>query len=116
MRAVALGSIAMSCILAFLLFYNLHAQAPTGLSLTAVGAGVSLLPLSGGLLIFAFAAPNLIRRFGQRHVLAGGNLLMAAAGVVIAVAASAVNIGSMFRNGWDSSIKSADAVPALESA
>ena len=88
-RAVALSSIAMSCILAFLLFYNLHAQAPTGLSLTAVGAGVSLLPLSGGLLIFAFAAPNLIRRFGQRHVLVGGNLLMAAAGVVIAVAASA---------------------------
>lgn len=27
---------------------------------------------------------------------------------------SAVNIGSMFRNGWDNSIKSADAIPALE--
>jgi uncharacterized protein len=28
---------------------------------------------------------------------------------------SAVNIGSMFRNGWDNTIKSADAIPVLES-
>jgi fermentation-respiration switch protein FrsA (DUF1100 family) len=28
---------------------------------------------------------------------------------------SAVNIGSMFRNGWDNNIKSADAIPVLES-
>lgn len=28
---------------------------------------------------------------------------------------SAVNIGSMFRNGWDNNIKDADAIPALES-
>jgi hypothetical protein len=27
---------------------------------------------------------------------------------------SAVNIGSMFRNGWDNNIKSADAIPVLE--
>jgi hypothetical protein len=27
---------------------------------------------------------------------------------------SAVNIGSMFRNGWDNNIKDADAIPALE--
>jgi fermentation-respiration switch protein FrsA (DUF1100 family) len=27
---------------------------------------------------------------------------------------SAVNIGSMFRNGWDSNVKEADAIPALE--
>jgi MFS family permease len=87
-RAVALGSIAMSSIPAFLLFYNLHAQSPSGLSLTAVGTGVSLLPLSGGLLIFAFAAPHLVRRFGPRHVLAAGNLLTAAAGAAIAVAAT----------------------------
>ena len=33
-RAIAVGSIAMSCILALLLFYNLDAQSPTGLSLT----------------------------------------------------------------------------------
>ena len=41
-RAIAVGSIAMSCILALLLFYNLDAQSPTGLALTPVGAGLSL--------------------------------------------------------------------------
>jgi len=87
-RAVALGSIAMSCILALLLFYNLNAQSPAGLALTPVGAGLSLLPMSGGLLIFAFSAPNLIHRFGTRRVLAGSNLLIAVACVGIAVAAS----------------------------
>ncbi|HEY2618830.1 MAG TPA: MFS transporter [Acetobacteraceae bacterium] len=84
-RAVALGSIAMSCILALLLFYNLDAQSPSGLSLTPVGAGVSLLPMSCGLLVFAFAAPSLVRRFGPRHALGGSNLLIAAASVLIAV-------------------------------
>jgi MFS family permease len=87
-RAVALGSIAMSCILAFLLFYNLDAQSPTGLALNPVGAGLSLLPLSAGLLIFAFSAPSLIHRFGARRALTASNLLIAVASVVIAVAAS----------------------------
>jgi hypothetical protein len=27
---------------------------------------------------------------------------------------SGVNIGSMFRNGWDNNVKSPDAIPALE--
>jgi MFS family permease len=84
-RAVALGSIAMSCILALLLFYNLDAQSPNGLSLTPVGAGLSLLPMSGGLLIFAFSAPSLVRRFGPRRALSLSMLLIAVAGVVIAV-------------------------------
>src|SRR5262249_44372364 len=63
-RAVALASIAMACILALLLYYNLDAQSPAGLALTPIGAGLSLLPMSGGLLIFAFSAPNLMLRFG----------------------------------------------------
>jgi MFS family permease len=84
-RAVALGSIAMSCILALLLFYNLDAQSPTGMSLTPVGAGLSLLPMSCGLLVFAFAAPSLVRHFGPRRALGGSNLLIAAASVLIAV-------------------------------
>jgi len=86
-RAVALGSIAMSCILALLLFYNLYAQSPVGLRLTPVGAGLSLLPMSGGLLLFAFSAPWLVRRFGARMTLTAGNLLIAAAGTLIAAAA-----------------------------
>jgi MFS family permease len=85
-RAIAVGSIAMSCILALLLFYNLDAQSPTGLGLTPVGAGLSLLPLSGGLLIFAFSAPWLIRRLGPRRALTSGMLLIAVGSVVIAIA------------------------------
>jgi MFS family permease len=84
-RAVALASIAMSCILALLLFYNLDAQSPTGLALTPVGAGLSLLPLSAGLLIFAFSAPSLSHRFGPRRALAAGNLLIALAGLALAL-------------------------------
>lgn len=85
-RAVLLASIAMACILALLLFYNLEAQNPAGLALTPVGAGLSLLPMSGGLLTFAFSAPKLVRHFGPRNALTAGMLLVAAAAVVIAVA------------------------------
>jgi MFS family permease len=88
-RAVAVGSIAMSCMLTLLLFYNLDAQSATGLSLTPVGAGLSLLPMSCGLLIFAFSAPWVTRRLGPRRALTGGMLLIAGAGVVIAIAAAA---------------------------
>jgi MFS family permease len=84
-RAVAVGSLAMACILGLLLFYNLDAQSPAGLSLTPVEAGLSLLPMSCGLLIFAFAAPSLVRRFGPRRALGGSNLLIVAASALIAV-------------------------------
>jgi MFS family permease len=87
-RAIALSSIAMSCILALLLFYNLYVQGPEGLGLTPVGAGLSLLPMSGGLLIFAFAAPGLVKRLGARRTLTGSTLLIAIAGIVIAAAAT----------------------------
>jgi MFS family permease len=86
-RAVALGSIAMSCILALLLFYNLDAQSLAGLAMTPVGAGLSLLPMSAGLLIFAFSAPALDHRLGPRLTLFGGNLLIAVAAVAVAVSA-----------------------------
>jgi MFS family permease len=55
--------------------------------LTPVGAGVSLLPMSGGLLLFAFSAPWLVQRFGARRTLSVGSLLIAAAGALIAAAA-----------------------------
>ena len=87
-RATALGSIAMACILALLLFYNLDAQSRAGLGLTPVGAGLSLLPMSGGLLIFAFAAPALIRRFGPRATLTAGTLAIGLAAAAVAAAAS----------------------------
>ncbi len=85
-RAVMAGSIAMSSILALLLFYNLDAQSAAGLSLSPVSAGLSLLPLSCGLLIVAFMAPLLVGRFGARHALTGAMLLIAVAAVVVTVA------------------------------
>jgi MFS family permease len=83
-RAVALGAIAMGSILSLLLYYNLDAQSPAGLGLTPVGAGLSLLPMSGGLLTFAFAAPGLVRRFCARRAMIGGTLLIAAGSLAIA--------------------------------
>lgn len=90
-RAVALGAIAMGSILSLLLYYNLDAQSPAGLGLTPVGAGLSLLPMSGGLLAIAFAAPGLVRRFGARHAIIGGTLLIALGSLAIAGAVASLN-------------------------
>lgn len=68
-RALALGSIAMFSILALLLYFNLDAQSPEGLGFSAIDAGLFLLPLSAGLLVFAFLGPVLVRRVGPRTVL-----------------------------------------------
>jgi hypothetical protein len=43
--------------------------------------------MTGGLLLFALSAPGLVRRFGASRTLAAGNLLIAAAGTLIASAA-----------------------------
>jgi len=83
-RAVALGAVAMGSILSLLLYYNLDAQSTAGLALTPVGAGLSLLPMSLGLLAFAFAAPGLVRRFGACRAVGGGTLLIAVGSMVIA--------------------------------
>src|SRR5262249_17984673 len=90
-RALALGAIAMGSILSLLLYYNLDAQNPAGLGLTPIGAGLSLLPMSGGLLAFAFAAPGLVRRFGARRAVGGGTLLIALGSVAIAAAVASQN-------------------------
>jgi MFS family permease len=82
-RALAIGSIAMFSILAILLYFNLQAQSPSGLGFTAVEAGLSLLPLSAGLLIFAFSSSALARRFGVRN-------LLTVAMITIAIAAPCV--------------------------
>jgi predicted MFS family arabinose efflux permease len=84
-RAVLLASLAMACILTLLLFYNLDAQDRAGWALTPIDAGLSLLPTSSGLLIFAFAAPRLVQRFGARDALTASTLLIAVAAIVIAV-------------------------------
>jgi MFS family permease len=77
---------ALACLLAFLLmfdimtillYYNLFAQAPDGLDMTAVAAGLSLMPLSVALFGFARAAPRLGAALGLRRMMAGGSLLLA---------------------------------------
>jgi MFS family permease len=79
----AIGSIAMLGILTFLLYYNLFVQNGRGLRLTAVAAGVSLLPMSAAILGFALAAPALAARFGLRAAIGGGMASVIAAAVLI---------------------------------
>ena len=83
------GAIAMFTVLALLVYFNLAGQNPTGLGLSAIGVGLFLLPLSAGLLAFAFSARSLIRSFGPRLVLTAGMLLTALASLAITVSAPA---------------------------
>src|SRR5262249_25804582 len=52
---VVIGSLAMFSIMSLLLYFNLYAQSPDGLRLTALEAGASLLPLSVALLVLALS-------------------------------------------------------------
>src|SRR4051794_11634915 len=87
-HALLVGSVAMFCILSFLLYFNLDAQSPNGLSMTAVGAGLCLLPMSAGLLALALLAPLLVRRFGPHTVLTCAMMLIVIASAVIATSAA----------------------------
>jgi fucose permease len=77
--AVAAGLLflVMSSIMTLLLYYNLFAQSPGGLKLSAVAAGLSLLPLSVALFSFARAAPLIGARLGMRRMLISASLLLA---------------------------------------
>jgi predicted MFS family arabinose efflux permease len=88
-RALAVGSIAMFSILALLLYFNLDAQSPAGLGFSAIDAGLFLLPLSAGLLVFAFLGPVLVRRAGPRTVLTAAMAVtvIASGGMAASVAA-----------------------------
>ena len=59
-----------------------------------------------------------ISRIGSMGICAGGGYTANAAindrRIKAVATVSAVNIGSMFRNGWDNNIQSADAIPVLE--
>jgi MFS family permease len=67
----------MSSIMTLLLYYNLFAQSAGGLRLSAVMAGLSLLPLSAALFGFARAAPLIAARIGMRRMLTAASLLLA---------------------------------------
>ena len=75
--ACLLSFLLMFDIMTLLLYYNLFAQAPNGLGMTAVAAGFSLLPLSVALFGFARAAPRLGAAVGLRRMMVGGSLLLA---------------------------------------
>jgi predicted MFS family arabinose efflux permease len=75
--ACALAFLLMFDIMTFLLYFNLFAQAPEGLDMTPVAAGLSLMPLSVALFGFARAAPWLGAAIGLRRMMVGGSLLLA---------------------------------------
>ncbi|MFO0995034.1 MAG: MFS transporter, partial [Alphaproteobacteria bacterium] len=81
--AMALGALSMFNILSLLLYYNLYAQAADGLGMSAVRAGLSLVPLSVTLFVVARLAPRLVARFGLRVTMLAGALLTAAGAAAI---------------------------------
>ena len=72
----ALAFLLMFDIMALLLYYNLFAQSAGGLAMSAVATGLSLLPLSLALFVFARAAPMLITAIGLRVGMVAGLLLL----------------------------------------
>jgi MFS family permease len=85
---LAIGALSMFCIVSLLLYFNLYAQSPEGLGLTALEAGASLLPLSASLLALALLAPAAAERVGLRNAIAGGMALIVIATATIGVAVS----------------------------
>jgi MFS family permease len=89
---VTIGSLSMFSIMSLLLYFNLYAQSREGLGLTALEAGVFLLPLSGSLLALALSASAVAARVGLRNAVTGGMALMAIASAIIG---SAITGGGM---------------------
>jgi MFS family permease len=83
---LVIGSLAMFSIMSLLFYFNLYAQSPDGLGLSALAAGASLLPLSAALLALALAASAIAARIGLANAVTGG---MAA----IAVGSAAIGAG-----------------------
>lgn len=74
--AAGLLFLVMFDIMTLLLYYNLFAQSAEGLGMSAVAAGLSLLPLSVALFAFARAAPLIAAKIGMRRMLAAASLLL----------------------------------------
>ncbi|HEY7297083.1 MAG TPA: MFS transporter [Xanthobacteraceae bacterium] len=83
---VAIGSLSMFSIMSLLLYFNLYAQSPQGLGLTALEAGTALLPLCAALLGLALSASTLATRMGLRNAMTGGMALIVIASAAIGAA------------------------------
>jgi MFS family permease len=74
--AAGLLFLVMFDIMTLLLYYNLFAQSADGLGMSAVAAGLSLLPLSVALFAVARAAPLIAAKIGMRRMLTAASLLL----------------------------------------
>ena len=83
---VAIASLSMFSIMSLLLYFNLYAQSPKGLGLTALEAGALLLPLSAALLALAISASVVAARVGLRNAMMGGMALITIASAIIGAA------------------------------
>ena len=72
--------------MSLLLYFNLYAQSPKGLGLTALEAGALLLPLSAALLALAISASVVAARVGLRNAMMGGMALITIASAIIGAA------------------------------
>jgi MFS family permease len=83
---VAIGSLSMFSIMSLLFYFNLYAQSPEGLGLTALQAGGLLLPLSAALLALSLSASAVAKRAGPRSAMTGGMALVVIASGIIGAA------------------------------
>jgi len=72
--------------MSLLLYFNLYAQSPKGLGLTALEAGALLLPLSAALLALAVSASVVAARVGLRNAMMGSMALITIASAIIGAA------------------------------
>ena len=79
----SIGSLSMFSIMSLLLYINLYAQDREGLSLTALEAGIALLPLSVSLLAIALSASTIAEKIGLRTAISGGMGLIPIASALI---------------------------------
>src|ERR1051325_776565 len=75
--ASLLAFLLMFEIMTLLLYYNLFAQAPDGLGMSAITVGLSLVPLSVALFSFARMTPRITAALGMHKTMVGGSLLLA---------------------------------------
>lgn len=83
---ITIGALAMLCIMSLLLYFNLYAQSPHGLGLTALEAGALLLPLGAALLALALSASAVSARMGPRNAITAGMAMVVVACALTAVA------------------------------